>query len=174
MILLITGLMASGKSTVGELLASRFPRAVHLRGDAFRRMIVSGRVDMGPEAGAEALAQLDLRYRLSADAALTYAAAGFTVILQDNYYGQALPDMAERLRLPHDHIFVLDPSPATLAQREASRGKTGYTHYDLTALHAAFHATTPRLGHWLDTSDQTPEQTAATILSLLPPGRPLS
>ncbi|MFD6693018.1 hypothetical protein ACFWD8_09505 [Micromonospora aurantiaca] len=34
--------MAAGKSTVAEWLARRLPRAVHLRGDVFRRMIVSG------------------------------------------------------------------------------------------------------------------------------------
>ena len=41
-IFLITGLMASGKSTVAQVLAERLPRSVHLRGDAFRRMIVNG------------------------------------------------------------------------------------------------------------------------------------
>ncbi len=38
-IYLITGVMASGKSTVAQLLASRLEKGVHLRGDLFRRMI---------------------------------------------------------------------------------------------------------------------------------------
>ena len=42
-IYLITGPMASGKSTIAELVASSLPKAVHLRGDIFRRMITSGR-----------------------------------------------------------------------------------------------------------------------------------
>ena len=50
-IYLITGVMASGKSTVAQLLAERLPRAVHLRGDVFRRMIVSGREEMCQDAG---------------------------------------------------------------------------------------------------------------------------
>lgn len=33
---LITGLMASGKSTVSELLAESLEKCVHLRGDVFR------------------------------------------------------------------------------------------------------------------------------------------
>ena len=51
-IYLMTGLMASGKSTVAELLAARQPRGVHLRGDVFRRMIVTGREEMTEQAGA--------------------------------------------------------------------------------------------------------------------------
>ena len=44
-IILITGNMASGKSTVAQALAEQLPKSVHLRGDLFRRMIVSGRSD---------------------------------------------------------------------------------------------------------------------------------
>ena len=51
---LITGIQAAGKSTVAQALAERLPRAAHVRGDAFRRMIVSGGVPMTPDAGEEA------------------------------------------------------------------------------------------------------------------------
>jgi hypothetical protein len=57
--------MASGKSTVANLLAATFPKGVHLEGDVFRRFIVSGRHEMTPEPSEEALAQLRLRYLLS-------------------------------------------------------------------------------------------------------------
>ena len=40
---LITGVMASGKSTTAQALSEQLPRCVHLRGDLFRRMIASGR-----------------------------------------------------------------------------------------------------------------------------------
>jgi len=83
-IYLITGVMASGKSTVAQLLASRLEKGVHLRGDLFRRMIVSGRADMSAKPSEEAICQLRLRYRLAADAAKTYYDNGFTVVLQDN------------------------------------------------------------------------------------------
>ncbi|MDL2264172.1 hypothetical protein LJC31_05920 [Synergistaceae bacterium OttesenSCG-928-I11] len=55
MIFLITGVMASGKSTVAELLARRFEKSVHLRGDIFRKMIVSGREEMSEKPSSEAL-----------------------------------------------------------------------------------------------------------------------
>ena len=42
-LILITGIMAAGKSTVAQHLAERLPNSVHLRGDVFRRMMVNGR-----------------------------------------------------------------------------------------------------------------------------------
>ena len=45
-IILITGNMAAGKSTVAQALAERLPMSVHLRGDRFRRMIVNGQAEM--------------------------------------------------------------------------------------------------------------------------------
>ncbi|WP_334609849.1 AAA family ATPase [Micromonospora sp. CPCC 205546] len=67
-VVLISGIMAAGKSTVAEALARRLPRAVHLRGDVFRRMVVSGRAEMTAEPSAEAWRQLRLRYDLAASA----------------------------------------------------------------------------------------------------------
>ena len=92
----ITGVMAAGKSTVAELLAQRFEKGVHLRGDVFRRMIVSGREEMCAEPSEEAVRQLHLRYRLAVDAAKAYFEAGFSVVLQDNYYGQEWANLLER------------------------------------------------------------------------------
>ena len=48
-VILVTG-QAAGKSTVAQLLAERLPRSVHLRGDVFRKMIVSGGAGMTPDA----------------------------------------------------------------------------------------------------------------------------
>lgn len=38
--------MASGESTVAQALAERLPRAAHVRGDLFRRMIVTPRIGL--------------------------------------------------------------------------------------------------------------------------------
>lgn len=68
-IILITGIMAAGKSTVAQALAERLPKSVHLRGDLFRRMIVNGGAKLEAEFTDDDYAQLRLRYELAAQAA---------------------------------------------------------------------------------------------------------
>jgi cytidylate kinase len=51
---LITGPMASGKSTVARLLAQRFERGVDVEGDVFRRNVAAGRHEMAPDPSREA------------------------------------------------------------------------------------------------------------------------
>jgi predicted kinase len=163
-IYLITGVMASGKSTVAQLLASRMEKGVHLRGDVFRKMIVSGREEMRENPPEEAFRQLRLRYRLAADAARTYWKHGFTVVLQDNYYGAELPRMLECLRGCPVRTVVLCPDVEAVKRREASRGKLGYVGFTVEALHESFLRETPRIGFWLDNSSQTSEETADAIM----------
>ena len=55
---LLTGVMASGKSATAQALAERLPRCVHLRGDVFRKMIVTGREEMTSQPTPQALEQL--------------------------------------------------------------------------------------------------------------------
>ena len=161
---LITGLMASGKSTVSELLAKKMDRSVHLHGDIYRKMIVSGRETMGNNLNEEAARQLNLRYRLAAQAAKEYCNAGFNVVLQDNYYGNALNEMAELL-LPHiPKIVVLNPDLESIRQREENRNKKGYTGFDMKAFYDGFIGETPKIGYWIDTSELTPEETVKKIL----------
>lgn len=164
-IYLITGVMASGKSTVAELLASKLERGVHLRGDVFRRMIVSGREEMSSEPSEEAVRQLHLRYRLAADAAKVYYDHGFSVVLQDNYYGEELVRILNLLQDYPVETVVLCPGVEVVKQREETRGKVGYTGFTVESLYEGFLKDTPRIGLWLDTSDWTPEQTVNEILS---------
>ncbi|MEU8070983.1 MULTISPECIES: AAA family ATPase [unclassified Micromonospora] len=164
-VVLISGIMAAGKSTVAESLARRLPRAVHLRGDVFRSMIVSGRADMTAEPTDEALRQLRLRYDLAASAADRYAAAGFTVVLQDVVLGAELPAMIGRIRHRPLAVVMLAPRPEVVAARERDRPKNGYGDWPVADLDAGFRADTPRLGLWLDTSEQTPEETVTEILA---------
>lgn len=163
--ILITGVMASGKSTTAQALARCLPRCVHLRGDVFRRMIVSGREDMSPQPTQEALRQLQLRYRLAAQAARTYWEAGFSVVLQDNYYGKDLEGMLALLQgLPVETV-VLCPSPEAVRAREAGRDKVGYAEFAPEALVESFLRETPRLGFWLDNSQISVEEAVRQILN---------
>jgi chloramphenicol 3-O-phosphotransferase len=160
----LTGPSGAGKSTVARLLAERFPRGVYLEGDVFRRSIVSGRREMTPDAADEAVEQLRLRYRLAANAADAYCEAGFTVALEDVIAGPMLPEFLALIRSRPLHVVVLLPCREIVAARDAARPTGGYERWSLDALYDLFARDTPRLGLWLDTSDQTPEETVRAIL----------
>ncbi len=168
-VILITGIMASGKSSVAQHLAERFDQSVHLRGDVFRRMIVKGREEMDADYSQVAYDQLLLRYQLAVDAAKTYSDAGFTVVYQDIILGPVLNDVVEMLRKSGitPHVVVLCPSPEVVTQREAARDKTGYSSWTPADLDQSLRSETPRLGLWLDTSTLTIEETVDAILDQL-------
>ena len=157
---LVSGPTGAGKSTVARALAARFERGVHLEGDLFRRSIVSGRVEMTPDASPEALEQLRLRYRLASAAADEYFRAGFTVALEDVVAGELLGEYRSLIRSRPCHVVVLLPSLEAVAARASSSYDGG--------LYEAFATATPRVGVWLDTSDQTPEETVDEILARTP------
>jgi len=165
MILLITGVMAAGKSSVAHAAAERLAKSVHLRGDMFRRMIVRGRIDMGDQDEVGARAQLNLRYRAAVGVAKTYHAAGFDVVYQDVMIGPALNEVVAQLRGHPLHVVVLCPSREVFEERERKRDKTGYGHYSVADLDRVFRERTPTIGLWVDSSDQTVDQTADAILA---------
>ncbi len=161
--------MAAGKTTVARLLAARFDRGAHLEGDFFRRSVVGGRAEMTPDPSPEALEQLRLRYRLAAAAADGYFDAGFVVALEDVVLGQLLDDYQKMIRSRPCHLVVLLPSVAAVAAREAGREDKGYIGgWTVERHYAEFVATTPRVGLWLDTTEQTPGETAEEILRAAP------
>ncbi|MBT2419691.1 AAA family ATPase [Streptomyces sp. ISL-22] len=164
-VVLITGVMAAGKSTVAQALAERLPRAAHVRGDVFRRMIVSGREEYEPGAGGEGEAQLRLRYRLSAATADAYAEAGFTAVVQDVVLGAELAAYVRLVRTRPLYVVVLAPSPAAVAAREAGRAKTGYGAWTVEDLGGAMRARTPRIGLWVDSSELTVGETVEAIVA---------
>lgn len=168
-VVLVTGVMAAGKSTVAQALAERLPRAAHVRGDAFRRMIVSGRVEYEPggEGGdaGEGEAQLRLRYRLSAATADAYAEAGFTAVVQDVVLGADLAAYVRLVRTRPLYVVVLAPSAAAVAAREAGRAKTGYGAWTVDRLDGELRARTPRIGLWVDSSELTVGETVEEILA---------
>ncbi len=164
-VILVTGIQAAGKSTVAQLLAERLPQSVHVRGDLFRRMIINGRADMTPEPSDEAVRQLRLRYRLAAMVSDAYFQAGFTVILQDIILGGYLAEMTAMIRSRPLHVIVLAPQISAIAAREQSRRKTAYGVWGIKQLDDLLRHETPRLGLWLDTSNQTAAETTDEILS---------
>jgi predicted kinase len=169
-IVLLTGNMASGKSSVAQGLAERLMNSVHIRGDVFRRMIINGRAEMTSELSPEAERQLNLRYRIATDVAKTYHQAGFHVVLQDVIIGESLNFvLAQFQELPLTTV-VLCPSPQAIAARDKARGKTAYGHVDeVFVFDRILREYTPRRGVWIDSSDLTLEETIERVMELLPP-----
>lgn len=163
-IFLVTGIMASGKSTVAQLLAEKLNRGVHLRGDSFRRMIVNGREEYMPEPSEEAIRQLRLRYKITASAADTFFAEGFNVVVQDVVIGPFLSEFVEMIQNRPLYVVVLTPNEKAVEEREASRPKTGYGAWTISHLNKILQTETPKLGIWIDSSEQTPQETVEEIL----------
>jgi chloramphenicol 3-O-phosphotransferase len=172
-IILITGIMAAGKSTIAQALAERLPRSVHLRGDLYRRMIVNGQEPVTPENWDAAERQLHLRQRIATDVARTYAANGYTVCYQDVVLGADLPRVISFLEPSRYPVYavILAPSADAVAQRDRHRGKTGYTDWTPAELDRSLRDETPHIGLWLDTSALTAEATVDTILARLDDAR---
>jgi chloramphenicol 3-O-phosphotransferase len=122
-VVLVTGLQAAGKSTVGPLLAARLgPPAVSFDGDVLFTGVVSGRAEMTAEPSVGALRQLQLRYDGSVLLAQQYADAGFDFVCHDIILGSYVEDWMSRLERVDRHLVVLNPSYDVLAERELGRG----------------------------------------------------
>jgi hypothetical protein len=113
---------------------------------------------------------LDLRYHLSAQAAHEYCRAGFTTVVQDNIFGDDVPTWLKDANVQPSHLVVLRPSVSVVKQRDQMRqravGKVAYRpgRVSIEQLDEIL-ATTPRIGLWLDTSNQTPAETLNEIMS---------
>ncbi len=166
--ILITGVMAAGKSTVAQAVAEKLGTSVHLRGDVFRRFIVNGQAEMRYNLSSEAERQLRLRYRLAARAAEGYLEAGFNVVYQDILLGHGFAETIELHRGHPLYVYVLCPSPESVAKRESERVKSGYGNAaEIASFDKILREGTPRLGCWLDNSDLTVEETVETLFAHL-------
>lgn len=165
-VIVVSGITVAGKATVSQLLAERFQYGVHLRGDVFRRMIVSGQASSAAEMGDEARQQLKLQYRLACQAADSYAEAGFTVVLQDVVIGELLREFLDGIRTRPRYLVVLTPHHEVIENRPGGPG-----HLSVDELDYELHAFTPRRGLWLDNSDLSPHETVDAILGRLDEAR---
>lgn len=163
--ILITGIMASGKSTVAQHLAEALPKSVHLRGDVFRRMIVNGQAQIEPPISDEAMAQLRLRYQLAADATDRYCQTGFTVVYQDVILGDVLNEVVVMHTNHPLYVVVLCPQPDVVWDRDTRRHKQTYQSWTPDMLDQSLRTETPQIGLWVDSTHLTISETVAFILN---------
>ena len=169
----ISGISAAGKSTVARLLAGRFERGACVPGDAIREMMVSGRADMGPDAGPEALRHLVLRYAAALSVAEVFLDGGFDVVVEDVIIGPVLREFLGLVPVPEFHLVFLDPDAAAVKQREHGRDRVAYGpgRWSAGGLQAILREQTDRIGLWLDTTAQRADQTVDAILADLDASR---
>jgi len=171
-VVIVTGIQAAGKSTIGRLLAETLARAAFIDGDVLARLVVSGRERMTPEPSEEAVSQLHLRYRQAAALADSFHGAGFTAVMADNIYGPGLVSQVDLVCARPVIVVVLAPSVEAVVERELARGTGAYGHWmraaglkDAVAEFQGYLAATPRIGLWLDSSGMTPAATVNAIVA---------
>jgi gluconate kinase len=171
---LITGIPGAGKTTAARLLAERLERAVVIEGDLLQGWIVSGNVWPGQEPATESARQIHLNMRNQCLLAQSYAAAGFTPIIDYVIVSQA--DLREyRQQLPGlaVHLVVLHPGKSVVIARESAREKSQRhkQKHGLTIGEHFAHLEAPLveqltgIGFWIDSAALPPAATVDLILT---------
>jgi len=165
----ISGTQGAGKTTVSSMLARRFERGVHVSADTLQKMIVSGgewplasETNANTDPQGEAVDQLRLRLHNICLLGRSFYDAGFTVVLDDIIVGSRMQHLLVDLGGVDFMFVMLTPSLETVRDRERQRGTELWREWEW--LTESVERTTPRVGLWLDTSAQTPEETVDEIM----------
>ena len=171
-LIVVTGIMAAGKSTIAHLLAQCFPRGVHVEADTLHQMIVSGAawVKEPEEPSGAAAQQLRLRIKNMCLLGRSFLEAGFTVVLDDIISGSSWQHLQQELYGIPFFLVVLAPRVEVVTQqRDLNRAKPPQGRAWAEYLDNDLRATMKGLGCWIDTSEQNPEETVQQILHHLWP-----
>jgi hypothetical protein len=129
-------------------------------------MIISGGVWPLGEPADEAARQVDLCHQNVCALAQNFVTAGFTAVVDRIIPDRRQLDRVVQLLAPvRPLLVVLDPGSATCRARNTTRDpdqRWDFPGYEV--LEASMRREYGDLGWWIDTSDQTAEQTANLII----------
>ena len=166
-IIFITGMAGSGNSTVGHLVAKRFPKCIFIKVDELREKMVKGYA--GPKAGVfteEAIQQFQMARSTAIYMARLYASQGVDVVIDDvcvpsNFVEQ----YASLFEIQEVHRVLLYPKASVVIERIKQRGGP-MEHINYVPTIYKFLDSMPKYGWFvLDSSEWTIEQTVDEVIS---------
>jgi chloramphenicol 3-O-phosphotransferase len=174
-IIVVSGVQGAGKSTVGLALAKRFARGAYIDADTLHSMIVAGKVWVTDTSGPgekmheEGARQLRLRLHNCCLLARSFRDAGFTVVFGDIVLGERWQHVREDLTGVPFFLVVLAPSVDAVIARDAARSYTVGAEWG-KYLDTELRETMAGIGVWIDSSDQTVDETVDEIMQRLDEG----
>ena len=160
----VSGTQGAGKSTVAQILARRFDPGAWVSADQLQKMIVSG--GRWPAADAySGTAERQLRLRLKHACLLgqSFVSNGITAVIDDIVIGSRLDELLDHLAGERFVFVMLTPRLDVVRERERGRGTALWQQWEW--LDDEIRTKTPRIGLWLDSSDQTSEETVDEIVA---------
>jgi chloramphenicol 3-O-phosphotransferase len=170
-IIIISGPPGAGKTTVSRLLTDNSPRehTVCVHTDDFYNNIRKGYI--APWKSAEAQNQNIMVSKIMASCAARYAEAGYEVTADGFIGGAGLDHWFEAVKSGIDLYYViLLPDLKTTLQRNEIRDKNFNAHEGIARMVRMVYEWEVCKSHFIDTTNHTPNETAAVIRGLVNDG----